>query len=104
MGEWVRVASLADCSGEGCVHATTAGGEGVVLAQWEGEVYALEDQCSHQDFPLSDGFVEDGQIECIFHGARFDLKTGKAMCLPAIRPVKSYPVEIRDGEIFVQVD
>lgn len=104
MPDWVRVAALADCSGERCVHAVTANGEPVVLANWEGEVYALEDICSHQDFPLSDGEVDNGEIECIFHGARFDLKTGKAMCLPAIRPVKSYPVEIRDGEIFVQVD
>ncbi len=104
MPEWVRVASLAECQSEGCVHAVTANGEAVVLARWNGEVFALEDRCSHQDFPLSDGEVEDGRIECIFHGAQFDLRTGKAVRLPAIRPVKSYPVEIRGEEVFVEVD
>jgi 3-phenylpropionate/trans-cinnamate dioxygenase ferredoxin component len=101
MGHWVRVASLEQCAGEGCVHATTSHGREIVLARWEGELYALEDNCSHQDYPLSDGSIEDGQIECVFHGAKFDLRTGKATCLPAIKPVKTFPVEIREGEIFV---
>ena len=104
MAEWIRVASLEECAGEGCVHKVAAGGEEIVLARWEGEIFALEDRCSHQDFPLSDGDVENGMIECTFHGAKFDLRTGKAMALPAIAPVRSFPVEIRDGEVFVQVD
>ncbi len=103
MADWVRVASLGECEGEGCVHATTANGVEVVLVQSEGEIFALEDRCSHQDFPLSDGEVENGTIECVFHGARFDVRTGKAVQLPAIRPVKSYPVEVRDDEIYVDV-
>ena len=103
MAEWVRVAAENDCAGDGCLHTVTPNGEAVVLARWDGELFALEDRCSHQDFPLSEGEVEGGQIECVFHGAKFDLRTGKAMQLPAIRPVKTYPVEIRDGEVYIEV-
>jgi len=104
MGEWVRVASESECSSEGCVHAVTAGGEPVVLARWEGDIFALEDCCSHEDFSLSEGGIEHGKIECVLHGAMFDLRTGKAMRLPAVRPVKTFPVRIENGEIFVEID
>jgi 3-phenylpropionate/trans-cinnamate dioxygenase ferredoxin subunit len=101
---WVRVASLQECEGEGCVHKVAANGEEIVLARWDGEIFALEDRCSHQDFPLSDGDVEGGLIECVFHGAKFDLRTGKAVQLPAIAPVRTFPVEVRDGAVFVRID
>lgn len=104
MPEWVRVASTADCPNEGCLHATAANGKDVVVIHSQGEYFAMEDRCSHQDFPLSDGEVEDGVIECIFHGARFDVRTGKALSLPAIKPVRTYPLEVRGDEIFVQVE
>ncbi len=104
MGEWVRVAGVDDCPGDGCLHATTGDGEEIVVVKWEGEFFALEDRCSHQDFPLSDGEVMDGQLECIFHGAKFDVRTGEAVQLPAIRPVRTFPVEVRGDDIFVQVE
>ena len=104
MPEWVRVARLEDCVGDGCLHRVAESEEPIVLARWDGEIFALEDCCSHEDFPLSEGEVIDGEIECVFHGARFDIRTGKAVQLPAVRPVKTFPVEIRDEEVFVQVD
>jgi 3-phenylpropionate/trans-cinnamate dioxygenase ferredoxin component len=103
VAEWVRVASLSECEGNGCLHAVTAKGEKVVLVRWADEVFALEDRCSHQDFPLSEGEVEDGKLECIFHGAQFDIRSGRAVRLPAIKPVRTFPVEVRDDEIFVQM-
>jgi len=102
--EWVRVARVEDCIEDGCLHKVAENGEPIVLARWDGEIFALEDCCSHEDFPLSEGEVIDGKIECVFHGARFDIRTGKAVQLPAVRPVKTFPVEIRDEEVFVQVD
>lgn len=104
MTEWVRVAEESQCAGEGCVHAVTARGEAVVLARWEGDIFALEDCCSHEDFLLSEGTIDNGRIECVLHGAMFDLRTGKAVRLPAVRPVKTYPVKIENGEIFVEID
>jgi len=103
MSEWVAVARVEDCATERCVHAVTTEGQKVLIVRWEGELYALEDRCSHRDFPLSDGEVEDGQIECVFHGARFDVRTGKAMSLPAIRPVRTFPLEIRGEQVFVKL-
>ena len=74
-----------------------------MLANVEGDIYALLDRCSHQDFPLSDGELDGDRLECIYHGAQFDVRTGRAMQLPAIRPVKTFPVEVRDDAVFVQV-
>ncbi len=104
MPDWVWVASVEECQNEGCLHRVLGNGEAIVLTRLADEIFALEDRCSHEDFPLSEGEVENGQIECVFHGARFDVRTGKAVQLPAVRPVKTFPVEIRDQEVFVQVD
>ncbi|MSR22108.1 MAG: non-heme iron oxygenase ferredoxin subunit [Gemmatimonadetes bacterium] len=104
MAEWVRVADVADCAEDGCLRAVRGNGEAIVLARWEGEFFALEDCCSHQDFPLSDGELENGRIECVFHGAKFDVRTGKAVQLPALKPVRTFPVEIRGDGVFVQIE
>jgi len=103
MAEWVRVAAVSECQGDGCVHAVTADGLEIVLVRVDGDFFALEDRCSHQDFPLSDGDIENGTLECVFHGARFDVRTGAAVRLPALRPVRTFPVEVRDDDVFVDV-
>lgn len=66
---------------------------------------AVEDRCSHDDGELTGGTVDvqTRQIECPRHGARFDLVTGKALCMPAVTPVAVYPVEVQNGEIWVTV-
>lgn len=102
MAEWTRVASLAEFPA-GTLKGVMAGRQPVVLANVDGDIYALEDQCSHQEFPLSDGELDGDDLTCIYHGARFDVCTGRNKGLPAVRPVKSFPVEIRDGEVFVEV-
>ena len=102
MPEWVRVASLAEVP-PGTLRGVRAGNQEIVLANVEGDVYALLDRCSHQDFPLSDGELDGDRLECIYHGATFDVCSGRAMGLPAIRPVRTFPVEIRDGAVFVEV-
>lgn len=75
----------------------------ICVVNAEGTFYAFENRCSHQDFPLSEGAIEDGTLECALHGARFDLETGRAVALPAIRPVRTYAVEVRDGAVYVEV-
>ena len=98
---WMRVASLADVPA-GSVKGVEANGSRIALANVDGDLYALADRCSHQDFPLSDGELEGTELECIYHGARFDVCSGRAIQLPAIRPVKTWDVEVRDGDIFIQ--
>lgn len=103
MANWQRVAALEDVA-PGTLKGVRAGKELIVLANVDGDVCALEDVCSHQDFPLSDGELDGDEVICIHHGARFHACTGKNRALPAIRPVRSFPVDVRDGEIFVDVE
>lgn len=79
-------------------------GELIVLFHNEdGTVTALEDRCSHEEIKLSDGDFEEGTVTCIAHGAKFDCKSGKHLCLPAVKGVKSYPVSIKGDKIFVDI-
>lgn len=103
MAEWVRVAAEEEL-GEGTLLPVSVGVERIVLARVEGIVYALRDRCSHADRPLHDGILEGTTLECTYHGARFDLCTGKARRLPAVRGVKTFPVELREGGIFLSLD
>jgi nitrite reductase/ring-hydroxylating ferredoxin subunit len=66
--------------------------------------FALNNVCSHEEALLSEGEIDDDTIECPLHGAIFDIRTGKNLSLPAVLPVKSYPVKIENGEIMVHVD
>ena len=102
MANWIQVTAATECP-VGQLKGATAGSTEIVLANFEGTIYALADECSHQEFPLSDGELEGDEILCIYHGARFDCKTGKNIGLPATQPVKSFPVEVRAGQIYVDV-
>jgi len=102
MGEWTRVADAGSVPA-GQLRGFTVKMQPIVLANVDGDLYALEDQCSHQEFPLSDGELNGSDLMCIHHGAHFDACTGKNKSLPAVRPVKSYPVEVRDDGIFVEL-
>jgi 3-phenylpropionate/trans-cinnamate dioxygenase ferredoxin subunit len=74
----------------------------VVLVNVDGTVYAALDRCSHEALPLSDGEMEGTNLVCQYHGARFDVVTGAPRGLPAVKPIKTYPVEIREDGIYIQ--
>jgi 3-phenylpropionate/trans-cinnamate dioxygenase ferredoxin component len=71
-----------------------------------GAYYAIEDRCSHDDGPLAEGELDEDActVECPRHGARFDLKTGKPLTLPAYVPVDTFPVVVDDDVIKLEVD
>lgn len=69
----------------------------VCVANIDGELYAVHDTCTHAAIPLSDGCLEGRQIVCPWHGAMFDLKTGRATCGPAVDALQTYPVT-REGD------
>lgn len=100
VAEFVRVAALADLP-PGQLLSVEVGGEKICLANVEDEIYAVQDNCTHRDFPLSEGDLDDTEIECSWHGARFDLATGRALCMPAIKPVKTYEVKVDGDEIYL---
>lgn len=97
-----RACALADVPEDEGI-AATVGRYEVVVARCEDEVFALQNLCTHQAVPLSEGEVENCQIECWLHGSTFDLRTGKPTVLPATEPVATFPVEVRDGDIYVDV-
>ncbi|MGY1459764.1 MULTISPECIES: non-heme iron oxygenase ferredoxin subunit [unclassified Luteimonas] len=74
-------------------------GAPILVLNLDGELYALEDICSHEDFELSAGafLPAEGTIECVLHGAKFDIRDGRALCAPAYEPVAKFPVR-RDGD------
>jgi 3-phenylpropionate/trans-cinnamate dioxygenase ferredoxin subunit len=97
------VATLADF-GERRMMAVKANGLNLVLFRLEdGGVAVLEDRCSHADVRLSRGEYEDGVVECPAHGARFEVNTGRHLCMPAVTGVRSFPATVIDGTIVVEL-
>ncbi|HNM96570.1 MAG TPA: non-heme iron oxygenase ferredoxin subunit [Marmoricola sp.] len=76
----------------------------VVVVRTDGEVFALEDECSHAAVALSEGEVADCAIECWMHGSRFDLRSGHPLGPPATEPVATFAVRLSDDDVFVDVD
>ncbi len=87
---------------EGGVTIVQSGSLFVGVYRIGGELYAIEDRCSHDDGPLCEGDRDGFCVECPRHGAMFDLRTGEALSLPATQGVDVYRVVVRDGEIFVE--
>lgn len=73
----------------------------IVIFNIAGTYYAIADLCSHDDGPLGDGELDGLEVICPRHGARFDLRTGKVLSLPAIVDIPAYPVRVVDGEIQI---
>ncbi|GAB3660266.1 non-heme iron oxygenase ferredoxin subunit [Zhihengliuella somnathii] len=67
----------------------------------DGNFYALDDTCTHETAPLSDGWIEGTEVECPVHSARFCLKTGEALCMPATTAARTHRVEVVDGEVIL---
>ncbi len=95
--------ALGDVPSPGAVRVVLDGVPVAVVRDGNGEVHAISDTCSHADVSLAEGEVDDCSIECWLHGSRFDLRTGKPLALPAIRPVAVYSVSIEDGQVLVDV-
>ncbi len=101
---FVRAATLGELP-EGTALGVEVEGKAVCLVMYEGEIYAFQDNCSHRDFPLSNGELDedDCTITCDWHGAIFDIRTGAAVGLPATRPIMVYPAKVEGEEIWVEV-
>ncbi len=89
----------------GSVKIVYAGSLAVGVYNLNGEFYALEDRCSHDDGPLCEGDfdAEEGVAICPRHGANIDIRSGRALTLPAVEPVNTFPVRVVDGIVKVQV-
>jgi len=96
-----RVAALADVP-PGTSRRAVVDGVEILLCNVGGTIYAIEDVCTHDGGPLDQGMLDGACVVCPRHGATFDVRTGDALTLPAVLPVATFEVDVRDGEIFVQ--
>jgi len=103
MTEWVDVARAEELA-PGDYEIVDIDDVEIAVINCDGEFYAIEDVCTHDGGVLTGGEIEDCQIECPRHGARFDIATGKALSAPAYEPVATFPVRVHDGVVQVRDD
>lgn len=99
---WHEVKEAASLGDEE-VLAVRVGERQIALCRSGGELYALDNVCTHQYALLSDGYVEDGCIECPLHQGKFALKTGAPLAPPVTQPVRVYTVRSDAGKVYVDV-
>jgi 3-phenylpropionate/trans-cinnamate dioxygenase ferredoxin subunit len=99
----IKVCAVDEIDKGAAISAEIDGVRLAVVRCEDGSVHAVYDECSHAAVPLSEGEIDDCTLECWLHGSRFDLRTGAPTGLPATEPVPVYPVEIRDGFVFVSL-
>lgn len=99
---FVSVAALADVP-EGEARVFEVEERKVLLSKVEGQIYAVENVCSHDDGPLGEGTLEGHAIVCPRHGARFDIRDGSVLSMPAAFPIRSYPTRIEKDQVLVDL-
>ncbi len=102
MAGWLTVAREGEVA-PGTVKVLAAGGRPLALCNVDGRYYVIDDVCTHDGGPLDQGELDGEEIECPRHGARFDVTTGRATCMPAVVPVKTYEVRVEGGEVQINV-
>jgi 3-phenylpropionate/trans-cinnamate dioxygenase ferredoxin subunit len=95
-----RACAVSDVPEEGAIGVEVAGLP-VAVIRADGELFALQDVCSHEEVPLSEGEIYDHTVECWLHGSCFDLRSGKPTGPPATKPVPTYPVKVDGGDVYV---
>ena len=101
MSDWHRLASTAEVR-EGEALAVDLAGVAIALYRVSGLIYALDDTCTHEFALLSQGFVDDGVVECPLHAAQFEIATGKCLCGPATEDLRTYEVRVEGDDVLVR--
>ena len=99
--QWVDAGSI-DQIPAGHVRLVTAGDLRIAVCNVDGQLYAIEDVCTHDGGPLDQGQLEGDEIECPRHGGRFNVRTGEATQMPAVMPVAKFPLRIEGRDILVR--
>lgn len=103
MSDWTRVATV-DALLPGSWHVVDVDGARIAVVNVDGAFHAIEDVCTHDGGELTGGRLCGYEIECPRHGARFDVRTGAALCAPAYEPTAVFPIRIENGEVYVRDD
>jgi 3-phenylpropionate/trans-cinnamate dioxygenase ferredoxin subunit len=100
-GVWLRACAASDLEpGQAVAMPLTPP---VAVFNVDGEFFATDDTCTHAESSLADGYIDDDIVECAFHFAKFSIKTGAALTPPACMALKTYPVRLRDGDVYVDI-
>jgi len=99
----IRVCSVEEVPKGSVVSAAVDGTPLAIVHAEDDNFYAVYDECSHAQVALSEGELDGCTLECWLHGSRFDLRTGDPTGLPATEPVPVYPIQVRDGDVFVSL-
>ncbi len=102
MAQFTPIAQLTDVP-PGQMKSFNVNGQAILIANWQGTLFATQDLCTHDNGKLGDGELADGAIECPRHGARFDLQTGRGT-MPALLPIKTFSIKIQDNQVLVALD
>ena len=102
MSDFISVALLADFpeSNKLCLEVDD---RFVILVRVQDQIYCVDDECTHDGGPLGEGALDDFCLVCPRHGAKFDVRTGKALTMPATEPTASHEVKVENGQIFVKL-
>lgn len=103
MSEWIRVCAEGDIEEEDVIRFDHAGRTFAIYRSPEDTYHATDGLCTHEKIHLADGFVMDDTIECPKHSGRFNYKTGAAKGAPVCINLKTYPVRVDDGAVFIEV-
>lgn len=98
--EWIFACRAADLADGDALRVDVV--PPVAVFNVAGEFFATDDTCTHAEFSLSEGYTDGDEVECVLHRARFSLRTGEALTLPATVALRTYPTELRDGDVYVR--
>jgi 3-phenylpropionate/trans-cinnamate dioxygenase ferredoxin subunit len=103
MSPFVKVATRSELPA-GARKLVEVEGRAIAIFNVAGAFHAIDDVCTHDGGPLAEGQLIGCEIECPRHGARFDVRTGRPLCMPAVEPVAVHPVELRGDDVYVAID
>jgi nitrite reductase/ring-hydroxylating ferredoxin subunit len=103
MAEWILVPKAAQLA-VGAMTGLSSAGQHILVYRTASGFYASERRCTHQGADLMRGYFDQDVIECPVHQGRFNVITGAALSAPASRPLKTYPVQLVDGEVYVAIE
>lgn len=100
--QWIEAASVDGIPADDVIGVEVAGKD-LALYRVDDQVFATDNICTHGHARLCDGFLDGHEIECPLHQGKFDIRSGKAMCAPLTDDVRTYPIRIEDGKVFVAI-
>ncbi|MDF1817137.1 MAG: non-heme iron oxygenase ferredoxin subunit [Immundisolibacteraceae bacterium] len=101
MADLIKLCKTDEVKEEAPLQVNPEGFPALSVWEFEGDYYVVDDMCTHGMAWMTDGYQEGLEIECPFHGGRFDLKSGEPTAFPCVVPLKSYPVTVDDGHVCI---